>query len=63
MITMDEAGEFRRKAEAFRRLAAIEASDEDKTLWLQRAADWERLVIQADKRAHASERPRANRSY
>ena len=53
MISMDEAGELRRKAEAFRQLAEIEASDEDRTLWLQRAADWERLAAQADKRAKA----------
>ena len=39
--------------QAFRQLAEIEASDEDKTLWLQRAADWDRLAAEADKRAKA----------
>ena len=53
MISMDEVSELRLKAEACRRLAEIEASDEDRTLWLQRAEDWERLAAQADKRAKA----------
>ena len=50
---MDEAAGLRLKAEACRRLAEIEANDEDKTLWLGRAADWDRLAAQADKRAKA----------
>jgi hypothetical protein len=48
---MDQAAELRLKAEACRRLAEIEASDEEKTLWLERAAEWEKLAIQVDKRA------------
>jgi hypothetical protein len=56
---MDEVGELRRKAETCRRLADIEASDEDKMLWLERAADWERLAIEADKRGDIVARRRA----
>jgi hypothetical protein len=41
--------EFHRKAEACRRLADLSEDDVRKTLWIERAAEWDRLAIKTTK--------------
>jgi len=45
---MDGSVDFRRKADACRRLAVTEDKAERKALWLNRAEEWERCAIDAE---------------
>jgi hypothetical protein len=45
----DEADDFRRKAEACRRLAAIEPSEDETSYWLRRADEWQKLAAEAER--------------
>jgi hypothetical protein len=45
----DSVADLRRKAGACRQLAAMEDSAERKALWLNRAEEWERCAIEAEK--------------
>jgi hypothetical protein len=53
-LCMDEAADLRLKAEACRRLAEIEVNNDEKMLWLERAAEWDKLAIRADKHARVT---------
>jgi hypothetical protein len=45
--------ELLRKAEACRRLADLSEDLERKTLWIERATEWDRLASKASKQARA----------
>jgi hypothetical protein len=45
----DEAGQFRQKAEACRRLAAMSEDERRKLVWLERADYWAQLARKATK--------------
>ena len=46
--------EFKRKAEACRRLADIAEGQYRRALWIERAAEWERLATKATKQPRPS---------
>lgn len=57
----DDPAELRRRAEACRRMADLSNTEERKRLWLEKAADWERLAGEADDKYPRAERyPRGN---
>jgi hypothetical protein len=60
MADMSEvADEYRRKAEACRRLADLSPETERKAHWIEQAADWERLSAEALKRSRRRQRVEA----
>jgi hypothetical protein len=53
------ADEYRRKAEACRRLADISPEPNRKAHWIQQATDWERLAADALKQSRRKQRTEA----
>ncbi len=53
---MDGSVDFRRKADACRRLAVTEDKAERKALWLNRAEEWERCAIDAETQQRSIEK-------
>jgi len=53
------ADEYRRKAEACRRLADIFPETERKARWIQQANEWERLAADALKQSRRKQRTEA----
>ena len=47
----EDADEYRRKAEACRRLADISPETERKVRWLRQANEWDRLAAEAAKQS------------
>lgn len=48
-VVADDPDEFRRNAERCLRLAAIEASEEDKSYWLRQADHWRKMAVEAER--------------
>jgi hypothetical protein len=53
------ADEYRRKAEACRRLADISRETERKVHWMKQATDWDRLAAEAVKQSRRKQRTEA----
>ena len=49
----DDPAELRLKAEACRKLAVMFEEPERRALWIERASQWEKLAIKAQKRPSA----------
>jgi hypothetical protein len=54
----DDPAQLRLKAEACRRLAAMFEEAERKALWIERADQWERLAVQAEKQPQPPNPPK-----